>query len=105
MKTRIALVATLALTAGSAFAQLNNFPAATGEGPLFQREAQTSSDLPRAAVRPQAAAQFPATGEFDGTAAMAQGPAGEPHPTRAEVRQQTRDSIAKGQRPAVGEHS
>ena len=104
MKTRIALVATLALTAGSAFAQLNNFPAATGEGPLFQREAQTTSQLPRAAVRPQAAVQFPATGEFDGAAAVAQSPAGE-QPTRAEVRQQTRDSIAKGQRPAIGERS
>ena len=84
MKTRIALVAALALTAGSAFAQLNNFPAATGEGPLFQREAQTTSQLPRAAVRPQAAVQFPATGEFDGAAAVAQRPAGE-HPTRADA--------------------
>ena len=105
MKTRTLLIATAALAAGSAFAQINNFPAATGEGPLFQNEARFSTSVQRSAVRPQAAVQFPATGEFNGAAAVAQRPADSHQPTRAEVRQLTRESIAKGQRPAIGERS
>ena len=43
-----------------------------------------------------------ASGEMSGVVAATNDAS---QPTRAEVRQQTRDAFAKGQRPAIGERS
>ena len=43
-----------------------------------------------------------ASGEMSGVVAATNDAS---QPTRAEVRQQTREAIAKGQRPAIGERS
>lgn len=101
MKTRTALIALATLAAGSAFAQM---PAA-GEGPLFLNEAKFVSSTPRDAVRPQAQVQFPASGEQNDTALAQSAQDSGVHPTRAEVREATRQAIANGQRPAVGDRS
>ena len=85
------------LFAGNAFAQM---PAA-GEGPFFQNEARiaaTSDSQSRAKV----SIQQVASGEMSGVVAATNDAS---QPTRAEVRQQTRDAFAKGQRPAIGERS
>ena len=96
------IAATLASTAallfaGNAFAQM---PAA-GEGPFFQNEARiaaTNDSQSRAKV----SIQQVASGEMSGVVAATNDAS---QPTRAEVRQQTREAIAKGQRPAIGERS
>ena len=85
------------LFAGNAFAQM---PAA-GEGPFFQNEARiaATSDSPS---RAKVSIQQVASGEMSGVVAATNDAS---QPTRAEVRQQTRDAFAKGQRPAIGERS
>ncbi|HRN76683.1 hypothetical protein [Ottowia sp.] len=82
------------LFAGGAFAQM---PAA-GEGPLFLNEAAMVSS---SNVRDAVSIQQLASGEQSGVVAVASDSA----VTRAEVRQQTREAFAKGQRPAIGERS
>lgn len=96
MKTRFALIAAAALTAGSAFAQ---FPAASGMGPLFQDEANFTSTTTREAVRPHTLAEFPASGDQTVTATAKTQPSSLTH---AEVREQTREAIAQGHGPASG---
>ena len=93
----IASTAAALLFAGNAFAQM---PAA-GEGPFFQNEARiaATSDSPS---RAKVSIQQVASGEMSGEAAATNDAS---QPTRAEVRQQTRDAFAKGQRPAIGERS
>ena len=85
------------LFAGNAFAQMP----ASGEGPFFQNEARiaaTNDSQSRAKV----SIQQVASGEMSGVVAATNDAS---QPTRAEVRQQTRDAFAKGQRPAIGERS
>ena len=92
----IASTAAALLLAGNAFAQM---PAA-GEGPLFLDEAQPAAT--QKVTRAKVSIQQVAAGEMSGVVQ----PADDVNrPTRAEVRQQTRDAIAKGQTPAVGDRS
>ena len=88
--TSIAAAAVLsALFAGNAMAQVP----ASGEGPLFLKEAQAVSSVSRDAVRTEAVAQRPASGVFDGST-VAQSNAGL---SREAVRQE-----AIAHRPASG---
>jgi hypothetical protein len=83
------------LLAGNAFAQM---PAA-GESPLFQNETRVTARADAPARAPVSIQQV-ASGEMNGVTVQADDAS---RPTRAEVRQQTREALAKGQRPAVGE--
>ena len=85
------------LFAGNAFAQM---PAA-GEGPFFQNEARIAATNDSQS-RAKMSIQQVASGEMSGVVAATNDAS---QPTRAEVRQQTRDAFAKGQRPAIGERS
>lgn len=95
----LASAAAALLLTGTAFAQMP----ASGEHPLFIEDATPVSrtadyQSPRAKV----SIQQVAAGEMSGVVQ----PANDINqPTRAEVRQQTRDAIAKGQIPAIGERS
>ncbi|HOB68003.1 hypothetical protein [Ottowia sp.] len=93
--TTFASAAAALLLAGNAFAQM---PAA-GEGPLFQNETRVAARADAPARAPVSIQQV-ASGEMNGVAAQADDAS---RPSRAEVRQLTREAIAKGQRPAVGE--
>ncbi len=95
--TAIATAATALLLTGNAFAQM---PAA-GEGPLFQQET-TVSRAAHTGARAAVSVQQVAAGEMNGLAEITNDPN---QPTRAEVRQQTRDAIATGVRISVGERS
>ena len=93
----LASTAAALLLAGNAFAQM---PAA-GEGPFFQNEARiaaTNDSQSRAKV----SIQQVASGEMSGVVAATNDAS---QPTRAEVRQQTREASANGQRAAIGERS
>lgn len=93
----IASTATALLFAGNALAQMP----ASGEGPFFEQEARLSAsrdNQPRATV----SIRQVAAGEQSGRADVRDDPS---QPTRAEVRQQTRDAIADGQGPAIGNRS
>ena len=92
----IASTAAALLFAGNAFAQM---PAA-GEGPFFNEQPVSTSSLQRAEVRADAARHLPATGEFANQAEVQRTDSAV---TRAEVRQQTREAIAHGFRPAAGD--
>ena len=85
------------LFAGSAFAQM---PAA-GEGPLFQNETRISVSA-ESAPRSNVSIQQVASGEQSGVVQSANDVNS---PSRAEVREQTREAIARGDRPAVGNRS
>jgi hypothetical protein len=91
----LASTAAALLFAGNAFAQM---PAA-GEGPLFLNEARVAASAD-SSVRAKVSIQQVASGEMNGVSAVADNAS---QTTRAEVRQQTREAIAKGQHPAVGE--
>lgn len=98
MKTRFTLIPALALLAGMpAFAQM---PAA-GEGPLVNPMVAQTSIVTRAEVRAEAAVQPPVTGELS-VIAHDDAPSTK---TRAEVRAETREAIARGHHMAVGELS
>ncbi|MDO5692007.1 MAG: hypothetical protein Q4G70_05955 [Pseudomonadota bacterium] len=90
----IASAAAALLFAGNAFAQM---PAA-GEGPLFQSEARIAASANND-VHSKVSIQQVASGEMSGVVTVANDVNS---PTRADVRQQTRDAIAKGDRPAIG---
>ena len=93
--TTFASAAAALLLAGNAFAQM---PAA-GEGPLVQNETRVAARADAPALASVSILQV-ASGEMSGVAVQADDAS---RPTRAEVRQQTREALAKGQRPAVGE--
>ena len=93
----IASAAAALLFAGNAFAQM---PAA-GEGPLFLNEARIAASANND-VRAKVSIQQVASGEMSGVVSATNDVNS---PTRAEVRQQTRDAIAKGDRPASGNRS
>ena len=92
----IAAVAALILS-GNVLA--GSLQPAAGEGPFFQEQEQAVSTKTRAEVRSAAAGQMPASGTFS-AASDADTQAG--IPTRAEVRQATREAIEAGFRPATG---
>ena len=91
-----ATTAAALLFAGSAFAQM---PAA-GEAPYFQNEVRfgAQSDTPRAKVSIRQVASGEMSGVVEATSDVNS-------PTRAAVRQEARDAIAKGQGPAIGARS
>ena len=90
----IATVAAALLLSGNAFA--GALQPATGEGPFFNEQPVAASSLQRA----DALGHMPASGEF---ANHAEAPRADSATTRAEVRQQTREAIAHGFRPAAGD--
>ncbi len=94
----IATVAAALLLSGNAFA--GALQPATGEGPFFNEQPVAASSLQRADVRADALGHMPASGEF---ANPAEAPRAYSATTRAEVRQQTREAIAHGFRPAAGD--
>lgn len=95
----IALAAVLSTTfAGSAFAAQPE----SGEGPLFQNEYVTGSAVSRAEVTRQAIATPPAAGFHSAVAAQVDVSS---QVSRAEVRQQTREAIARGYQVKSGEMS
>ncbi len=96
--TLTAAVAALML-GGAAFAQVEII----GEGPMFNQDANpvtrvSAPHSPRAKV----SIQQVAVGDMPD---VQQAATDIQHPARAEVRQQTRDAIAKGQTPSVGDRS
>ena len=93
----IAAAAAALLLSGNAFAA--SLQPAAGEGPFFNEQPTVSSSLQRADVRADASGHMPAAGELNAQADAVQGSA----VTRAEVRQQTREDIAHGCRPAAGD--
>lgn len=92
----IASTAAALLFAGNAFAQV---PAA-GEGPLFLNEAPIAA-ISDSHSDSSVSIQQVASGEQSGVVSVSSDSA----VTRADVRQQTREAFAKGQRPAIGERS
>ena len=95
----IALATVLSVVfAGSAFAA----QPVSGEGPLFQEEVVTVSNVSRAEVIKQAIANPPAAGVNTAVAYQKAAPS---NVTRAEVRKQTRDAIAHGYQVKSGEMS
>ena len=94
----IAAAAAALLLSGNAFAA--SLQPAAGEGPFFNEQPTVSSSLQRADVRADALGHMPASGEF---ANHAEAPRADSATTRAEVRQQTREAIAHGFRPAAGD--
>ena len=102
MKTRYAFAASLAAAALAGHAVA--FPV-SGEGPVFNGADEVSTGaLQRQAVRAEATQQHPAIGAQNAVAAPG---TVQPmsSPTRLEVRAQTRDQIAHGVKPAIGERS
>ena len=93
----IAAVSAALLLSGNAFAA--SLHPAAGEGPFFNEQPTVSSSLQRADVRADASGHMPAAGELNAQADAVKGSA----VTRAEVRQQTREAIAHGFRPAAGD--
>lgn len=100
MQTKnIALATVLAATlAGNAFA----FQPASGEGPLFQNETVTASNVSREAVRKEAIANLPAAGVNNAGATVSATPS---KVTRAEVRADVRNAMAHGYIVKSGERS
>ncbi len=100
MQTRnIAIASVLAAAlAGNAFA----FQPASGEGPLFQNDTVAASTVSREAVRQEAAANPPAAGVNNAVASAGQTSV---ELTRAEVRQDVRNAMAKGYAVKSGEMS
>lgn len=87
-----------AVFAGNAFAG----QPVSGEGPLFQNELVAVSTVNRADVIKQAIATPPAAGVHTAVAAKADVPS---DVSRAEVRKQTREAIARGYQVKSGEMS
>ncbi len=93
----LASTAAALLLAGNAMAQM---PAA-GEGPFAESQVRFNTTATSDVARQPVSIQQVASGEMTGVVAQ---PANDVNrPSRAEVRQLTREAIAKGQRPAVGE--
>lgn len=93
----IASAAAALLFAGNALAQMP----ASGEGPLFLNEAHVAASADNAS-RSKVSIQHVASGEQSGVVAST---SDVNSPTRAEVRQQTREAFARGERPAIGNRS
>ena len=85
------------LLSGTAFA--GSVQPAAGEAPWFNTPVQAASSVQRQDVQADAARHLPVAGEMNAQAS----PAVPSTLTRAEVRQATRDAIAKGYRVATGE--
>lgn len=103
MKTtqHLALAALLALSTLSGAALAGPMPVG-GEGPLVLDQPLVSTSS-RAEVRAEALAHPPVHG---GQSLFADAPVAKDHlPSRAEVRAQTRDAVAHGNFPAIGEMS
>ncbi len=105
MKNRtLATLALSVLLAGPAFAQAP----ASGEGPLFLNGARVSTTQSRDVVRAEAvqatrASLVPHRHPSDQASLMTR--ESKPSVTRAEARAKTREDIAQGIKPAVGERS
>ena len=96
-KFNASILSAALLLSGTAFA--GAVQPAAGEAPLFNAPAQAASSVQRQDVQADAARHLPLAGEMNAQAA----PAAPSTLTRAEVRQATRDAIAKGYRVATGE--
>lgn len=91
-----ASIAAALLVSGTAFAAQ---PAA-GEGPFFQPQNVVVGQAQRADVAAQAVAQAPLAGNLPVAQTTVDSSL-----TRAQVRESTREAIARGYRPAAGELS
>ena len=96
--TAFASTAAALLLAGNAMAQM---PAA-GQGPYAENEVRVGAAVKSEVTRQPVSIKQVAVGQMDG---VVQPAADINSPSRAEVREQTREAIARGARPASGERS
>ncbi len=96
--TTLASAAAALLLAGNAMAQM---PAA-GEAPFADSQVRASTTAKTDVARTPVSITQVATGEMSGVVQLANDVN---RPSRAEVRQQTREAIAHGIRPSTGERS
>ncbi len=93
-----ASIAAALLVSGTAFA--GDLQPAAGEGPFFQPQTVVTGQLQRADVAAQAVAQAPLAGNVPAAQEQVVSDL-----TRAQVREATREALAKGFHPASGELS